>query len=368
MISIFPRRTTEGSKIQVWCPTSFWWEWESASSSLNSGGTSGNPCSFAEPHVVAFNAASGRHRCSTDPVLHDTEFDGGRQTRSLCPFLNAPLGRTMLRMLAVTLICRTFRSRAPCARAARARSSGVARARAPLGRRAGATRMGRFSGSMCRIDPDRNRTWICRHARGCEGLLPGLAPVRSLEANTDVTMDGFAFRCNNCAKPPRRPRMQTVGGCAPVVPGPLAAGLIAKLDRKKGVRRGTFNRRSRLQMYTGVEFNGTWEATGAAGIVVQDWLRSFWIRNGWVLLNDGSQEQLVQALGGHPVAILAQAGWSSSAVALLCARAGWGGQPVAILAQATHTRHARSCISLDVPASVYLRPFAMRRSGCSAAS
>jgi len=128
--------------------------------------------------------------------------------------------------------------------------------------------------------------------------------------NTTIVMDGMSFRCTLCSKPPRTPRLYDPEAIAPVMPGRMAQALIAKLDRKKGLKpTSPVSDRSRrdgdARLYRGPDFNGCWAVSTEEGArLASDWLRSFEIRNGLVHLGDGTEAKLVQLGGPHGPVLL----------------------------------------------------------------
>lgn len=146
------------------------------------------------------------------------------------------------------------------------------------------------------------------------------APRRvDVGVSTSIVMDGFSFRCAACCRPPAPP-LYSPDGSAPVVPGPRAHALIAKLDRQKGVRRSRSpspplaspRRNSEpavvpgpseeaLQSYKGHAFDGTWEVRPDDAPTCSAWLRRFHISAGRVVLNDGTRTKLTQRGAHGPV-------------------------------------------------------------------
>lgn len=137
-------------------------------------------------------------------------------------------------------------------------------------------------------------------------------PCVETAVNTDIVMDEFGFRCAACSKPPVPPVIKSKSeGCAPVVPGPMALALIAKLDRKKGVSRSTASstsseggaRGSPTHYYfRGPEFNGCWVAERSDGSGdINSWLRHFAILNGHAVLGDDSEVPLLRVGTSGPV-------------------------------------------------------------------
>jgi len=127
--------------------------------------------------------------------------------------------------------------------------------------------------------------------------------------NTTVVMDGFSFRCVNCSKPPKNPRFYDSGSFAPVVPGPEALSLIAKLNKKKGIKAvleapgAAAQQRESVTFvpYTGTKFDGSWRLISPSDELVSQWLHTLEIANGRVRRSDGNEEQLQQPPGGGPV-------------------------------------------------------------------
>lgn len=126
--------------------------------------------------------------------------------------------------------------------------------------------------------------------------------------NTNIVMDELSFRCIACSKPPKSPMFYNPKGCAPVIPGPEAQAIIAKLDKKKGKRSCSKERekakdRGDTIRYKGSDFNGVWVAIIPENFQVADWLQTFAIYNGYARMGDGGEAKLLQQGEGGPVSL-----------------------------------------------------------------
>lgn len=121
--------------------------------------------------------------------------------------------------------------------------------------------------------------------------------------STTMVIDGLSFRCTLCSKPPVATRTSS-SEFAPVIPGPEAQALIAKLDRQKGVaRRAPAKSKKEMRPYAGRDFDGIWAADVGPERRLNDVLRRICISSGLAMLADGTGVYLQSDEAGRVVLI-----------------------------------------------------------------